>query len=159
MYRNNGFKQIIFPQQIENARFCDFSRNGHYMVIASTSSLNIYTYAQNNDDYTFQQIPLNATAPVAYGSITSVQFNPTDSEELLVGFLEVSPMAYSVTNGVYFKKISDTQPKSSQNAKIARYMPDGQRYYSFDYLNGVGLWPGSKVITNETAIAYKLYYA
>jgi hypothetical protein len=28
-------------------------------------------------------------------------------------------------------------------------MPDGQRFYSFDYLNGVGLWPGT---------SQKLYY-
>jgi len=32
---------------------------------------------------------------------------------------------------------------SSQNAKIAKYMPDGVRFYSYDYLNGVGLWPGA----------------
>ncbi len=49
------------------------------MVIASTNSLNIYTFAKSNDDYSFQQINLNAISPIAYGSITSVQFNPTDS--------------------------------------------------------------------------------
>ena len=38
---------------------------------------------------------------------------------------------------------------SSKNAKIVHYMPDSVRYYSFDYLNGVGLWPG---------IGNRLYY-
>lgn len=38
---------------------------------------------------------------------------------------------------------------SSKNAKIAHYMPDSVRYYSFDYLNGVGLWPG---------VGSRLYY-
>ncbi len=75
-----------------------------------------------------------------------------------MGFLDASPMAYSVTSGVFFKRLADTQPKSSQNAKIARYMPDGQKYYSFDYLNGVGLWPGSKAINGDVA-TYRLYYA
>ena len=31
---------------------------------------------------------------------------------------------------------------SSQNAKIAKYMPDNIRFYSYDFINGVGLWPG-----------------
>ncbi len=38
---------------------------------------------------------------------------------------------------------------STQNAKIAGFMPDGSRYYSFDYLDGVGLWPG---------LSNRLYY-
>lgn len=38
---------------------------------------------------------------------------------------------------------------SAQNAKIAAFMPDGSRYYSFDYLDGVGLWPG---------LSNRLYY-
>jgi len=40
--------------------------------------------------------------------------------------------------------LNDIQPMSSNNAKIARFMPDGHRFYSFDYLNGIGLWPGDK---------------
>jgi hypothetical protein len=79
---------------------------------------------------------------VEYGSITSIQFNPVNSSELIVGFLSTSPMAFSIISSVYFKKMNDIQPQSSQNAKIAQYMPDGVRFYSFDYLNGVGLWPG-----------------
>ena len=31
---------------------------------------------------------------------------------------------------------------SAQNAKIARYMPDNTRFFSYDFINGVGLWPG-----------------
>ena len=27
MYRTNGFKSVLFPQIVENARFCDFSRD------------------------------------------------------------------------------------------------------------------------------------
>lgn len=157
IYRNNGFIPVVFPQVIENARFCDFSVDGIYMVIASTGSLNVYTYQRNNADYQFQQIPLNSTASVAYGAITSVQFNPTNSSELIVGFLSNSPMAYSLNSGIFFKKMSDTQPYSSQNAKIARYMPDGTRFYSFDYLDGVGLWPGNKIVTNGV-VNYRLGY-
>jgi hypothetical protein len=127
------------------------------MVIASTGLLNVYTYERSNDNYNFQQIPLEASAPVNYGSITSVQFNPTNSSELIVGFLSASPVAYSLSNGVYFKKYSDVQPMSSQNAKIARYMPDGQRYYSYDYLKGIGLWPGTRLNSN-TGPTYRLYY-
>lgn len=48
IYRNNGFTPVVFPQVIQNARFCDFSRDGIYMVIASTGSLNVYTYQRNN---------------------------------------------------------------------------------------------------------------
>jgi hypothetical protein len=127
------------------------------MVIASTGALNIYTFAKDNDDYQFQQIPLNSTAPVNFGSITSVQFNPTNSSEIIVGFLDVSPLAYSLSAGIFFKKLTDIQPMSSQNAKIAKYMPDGQRFFSYDYLDGVGLWPGTKALNNGT-VTYKLYY-
>jgi len=81
---------------------------------------------------------------VQYGSITSAQFNPTDSSEVIVGFLSTSPLAYSISNAVFFKKLNDIQPMSSNNAKIARYMPDGQRFYSYDFLNGIGLWPGTR---------------
>lgn len=127
------------------------------MVIASTSTLNFYTYQRNNADYQFNPIPLNSTAPVAYGAITSVQFNPLNSSELIVGFLSNSPMAYSLVNAVFFKKVQDIQPSSSQNAKIARYMSDGIRYYSYDYLDGVGLWPGTKTVTGGT-VQYGLEY-
>ena len=65
MYRTIGFKEIIFPQIVENARHCDFSADGLYMVIASTSSINIYTFQKINDNYQFQKIPLtNYKAPV-----------------------------------------------------------------------------------------------
>jgi hypothetical protein len=157
IYRNNGFTPVVFPQVIENARFCDFSMDGIYMAIATTGSLNVYTYQRNNADYSFQQVPLSSIAPVTYGAITSVQFNPTNSSELIVGFLSNSPMAYSLTSGIYFKKMADIQPDSSQNAKIARYMPDGIRFYSYDYLDGVGLWPGNKIVTNGV-ITYRLGY-
>lgn len=155
IYRNNGFTPIIFPQVIENARYCDFSLDGIYMVIASTKSLNVYTYQRSNDNYQFQQLTLNSTAPVAFGAITSVQFNPTNSSELIVGFLSSSPMAYSLVSEIFFKKMPDIQPSSSQNAKVARYFPDGLRYYSFDYLDGVGLWPGKKSVLNGV-IEYRL---
>lgn len=149
---------MVFPQVIQNARFCDFSMDGIYMVIASTGSLNVYTYDRNNGNYQFQQLPLNSTAPVAYGAITSVEFNPLNSSELIVGFLSNSPMAYSLATGVFFKKLPDIQPYSSQNAKIAHYMPDGVRVFSYDYLEGVGLWPGSKTVVGGV-VTYRLYYA
>jgi hypothetical protein len=157
IYRNNGFTPVVFPQGITNARFCDFSQDGIYMVIATTGLLNVYTYQRNNDNYEFQQVTLNSTAPLAYGAITSVQFNPTNSSELVVGFLSNSPMAFSLVSSVYFKKIQDIQPSSSQNAKIARYMPDGLRFYSYDYLDGVGLWPGKKT-TQNGVVVYGLEY-
>jgi hypothetical protein len=143
-YRTIGFKEIIFPQIVENARHCAFSSSGNYMVIASTSSINLYTFQRSNDDYTFQQVPLTVfQAPVEYGAITSVQFNPRNFSELVIGYLSSSPGSYSIENGgLFFKKFQDIQPMSSQNAKIASYMPDTQRYYSYDYNNGVGLWPG-----------------
>jgi len=72
MYRINGFRRIVFPQVIPNARFCDFSEDGRYMTIATTNSLWIYTYQRNNDNYDFQQIPLESTAPVQYEAITSI---------------------------------------------------------------------------------------
>lgn len=102
-------------------------------------------------------MPLNSTAPVAYGAITSVEFNPLNSSELIVGFLSNSPMAYSLINAVFFKKMPDIQPDSSQNAKIAHYMPDGQRIFSYDYLDGVGLWPGSRSNLNGV-VTYRLHY-
>ena len=50
------------------------------MVIASTSSINLYTFQRINDNYQFQQVPLtNFQASVDFGSITSVQFNPSNS--------------------------------------------------------------------------------
>ena len=50
------------------------------MVIASTSSINLYTFQRINDNYQFQQVPLTVfQAPVEYGAITSVQFNPSNS--------------------------------------------------------------------------------
>ncbi len=67
-----------------------------------------------------------------------------------MGYLSSSPGFFSLENGgAFFKKYSDIQPMSSQNAKIAIYMPDNSRFYSYDYLNGVGIWPG---------LNNKLYY-
>ena len=64
---------MVFPQIVENARHCDFSADGLYMVIASTSSINIYTFQRTNDNYQFQQIPLTIfESPIEYESITSV---------------------------------------------------------------------------------------
>jgi hypothetical protein len=121
------------------------------MVIASTSSINIYVYTRINDNYQFQSVPLtNFQSPINYESITSVEFNPNNATELIVGFLSSSPSFFSIENGgQFYKKFVDIQPMSSKNAKIARYMPDSVRYYSFDYLNGVGLWPG---------VGNRLYY-
>lgn len=80
MYRTTGFKSVVFPQIVENARFCDFSRDGKYMVIASTSSINTYLYTRINDNYQFQAVPLsNFRAPINYESITSVEFNPNNA--------------------------------------------------------------------------------
>lgn len=144
IYRVVGFKEFLFPQIVQNARYSGFSYDGFYMVIATTSSINIYTLQRLNDNYSFNKVDLaNSQAPIEYGSITSIQFNPSNSSELLVGYLSSSPGFYSIeNNGVFFKKLSDIQPMSSQNAKIAKYMPDNSRFYSFDYLNGVGIWPG-----------------
>lgn len=164
MYRNNGFRRIIFPQVIQNARFCDFSQDGRYMTIASTGSLNVYTYSRSNDNYQFQQIPLASTSPVQLGAITSAEFNPNNSSEILVGFLSASPMFFSMEMqspdedkpGGFFKKIFDIQPMSSENAKIAKFMPDGSRFYSYDFLNGIGLWPGAsgKLAYKEKFLLY-----
>lgn len=80
IYRTIGFKEIVFPQIVENARYCDFSTDGLYMVIASTSSINLYTFRRLNDNYQFQQVPLTVfQAPVEYGALTSVEFNPSNS--------------------------------------------------------------------------------
>ena len=80
IHRVIGFKEIVFPQIVENARYCDFSADGFYMVISSTSSINLYTFQRTNDNYQFQQVPLtNFQAPVEYGAITSIQFNPSNS--------------------------------------------------------------------------------
>jgi len=128
------------------------------MVIASTSALNTYTYTKLNDNYQFQPVPLsNFQPPINYESITSLQFNPNNSTELLVGFLSSSPTFFSLDNGgSFFKRFEDIQPMSSKNAKIAQYMPDCLRYYSFDYLDGVGLWPGtgSKLYYKENFLLY-----
>ena len=51
-------------------------------------------------------------------------------------------MGFSIDNSIFFQKFKDTQPKSALNPKIARYFPDGQRVFSFDYLVGMGVWPG-----------------
>lgn len=158
MHRTNGFKSVLFPQIVENARFCDFSRDGMYMVIASTSSINVYTYPKVNDNYQFQAVTLtNFQAPVNYESITSAEFNPNNATELIVGFLSSSPTIYSIDNdGSFIKRFDDIQPMSSKNAKIAHYFPDAQRYYSFDYLDGVGLWPGlqNKLYYKENFLLY-----
>jgi hypothetical protein len=112
------------------------------MGIASNNMIYVYTYKRNNDQYTFKLVSNNSTVPTAYGAITSFQFNPTNSSEMVVGFLNVSPMGYTLAKNTYFPKLKDIQPMGSQNQKVARYMPDGQRFYSYDYLKGIGLWPG-----------------
>jgi hypothetical protein len=38
--------------------------------------------------------------------------------------------------------MKDIQPLSSSNAKVATFMPDGKRFLSSDFRNGIGLWPG-----------------
>jgi hypothetical protein len=53
MFENNGFRKIVFPQSIENARFCQFSLDGKYMAISSTGAINVYTYYKVQDQYNF----------------------------------------------------------------------------------------------------------
>lgn len=37
---------------------------------------------------------------------------------------------------------SNEQPTFMNNFKIVKFMPDGKRVFSSDYLEGIGLWPG-----------------
>lgn len=87
-------------------------------------------------DRTFQPPPGNQ-------DITSIEFNPTDSNEMVVGFLNVSPQFLKIDTG-YFVPAKDIQPLAGKNEKKATYMPEGKRFMSSDALNGIGIWPGIK---------------
>ncbi len=82
-------------------------------------------------------------SPLNNQDITSIQFNPTDSNEMVVGFLNVSPQFLKIDTG-YFVPAKDIQPMASKNTKKATYMPDGKRFMSSDALDGIGLWSGVK---------------
>ena len=60
---------------------------------------------------------------------------------MVVGFLNVSPQFFEIDTG-FFTLLGDIQPQASSNAKKAVFMPDGSRFLSSDYRNGVGIWPG-----------------
>jgi len=117
------------------------------MAITSNEQINIYSFTRTAGTYAFNQLT-SLTAAVANGDVTSIQFNPNNSNELVVGFLNVSPQLLEIDTGL-FKLLKDIQPQSSLNAKKSQFMPDGKRVLSSDYINGLGIWPG----VNDT-----LYY-
>jgi WD40 repeat protein len=113
------------------------------MAISTNSEINIYTYERKDGQYMF--IPLEQTfqPPVSNQDITSIEFNPNDSNEMVVGFLNVSPQFLKIDTG-FFVPGKDIQPLAAKNDKKATYMPDGKRFLSSDALNGIGIWPGVK---------------
>lgn len=104
---------------------------------------------KDNDQYQFNLFRFNVP-PVEYGAITSIKFSPNSESQIILGFLSSSPSFYSfLDDGVFFTNFTDIQPSPNNNAKVARYLPDGIRVYSYDFEKGVGLWSGPK---------NKLYY-
>lgn len=102
--------------------------------------------------------PLNSVqTPPNNEDITSIQFNPNDSNEMIVGFLNVSPQFFKLDTQ-YFAPVKDIQPLATKNAKKANYMPDGKRFLSSDSLNGIGLWPGvgNKLFYKQSYLLYNL---
>eukprot|EP00919_Chromeraceae_sp_WS-2016_P049349 GHVR01116821.1.p1 GENE.GHVR01116821.1~~GHVR01116821.1.p1 ORF type:complete len:110 (+),score=7.23 GHVR01116821.1:736-1065(+) len=77
---------------------------------------------------------------------------------MAIGFLDGNPQLYNINKKTFFSKTNDVQPHRSQNYKIAMYMADGQRLYSYDYLEGVGIWPGpnNKLVYKEDYLLYGL---
>jgi hypothetical protein len=78
------------------------------------------------------------------GFFTSFDFNPKDSSQIVVGFINGSPRIYKFNgnSSEYSKVSSQDQPSYQNNPKTVRFMPDGQRVFSSDDQLGVGLWPG-----------------
>lgn len=60
---------------------------------------------------------------------------------MVIGFLNVSPQLFKI-NTASFQIMKDIQPLSANNAKVAIFMPDGKRFLSSDFRNGIGIWPG-----------------
>ena len=80
---------------------------------------------------------------ISYGLVSSFEFNPLDSNKVVIGFTNVSPKFYDFSDAAvgYRNLYPDIeQPTSYNNYKMVAYMPDGKRVASSDYLNGVGVW-------------------
>jgi hypothetical protein len=145
-----SFQSINFSYDIQNARSSRYSPNGNYLGVASTSTITLYEVKPISDTYDFILHPeykadssTNSTAGM--GFFTSFDFNPINNLQIVVGFGSGSPRLYNF-DGVanqYTKIASQDQPYSIGNFKIVKFMPDGKRIFSSDYLQGVGLWPGS----------------
>jgi hypothetical protein len=60
---------------------------------------------------------------------------------MVVGFLNVSPQLFKIDTGT-FTPMNDIQPLATGNAKKVIFMPDGKRFLSSDYKNGIGIWNG-----------------
>jgi hypothetical protein len=77
---------------------------------------------------------------------------------MTIGFLNVSPQTFHLDT-LTFTAPKDIQPQASSNAKKASYMPDGKRFLSSDFLDGIGVWPGVKqqLYYQEAFLLYDLH--
>lgn len=143
------FKSVNFPYNIPTARSSKFSPNNRYLGVASINSVALFQIRPTGDTYDFILHPQykadgSTNTTQGLGTFTSFDFNPTNSLQVVIGFSNASPRIYNFDgNSNDFLKIANQdQPSYMGNYKFVKFMPDGKRIFSSDYLQGVGLWPG-----------------
>lgn len=60
----------------------------------------------------------------------------------MIGFGHTSPRKWSFATREITRVAEQEQPFQADNYKVVRYMPDGKRVVSGDYVKGMGYWPG-----------------
>ena len=141
------FRTIKFNPILPQVRLCRFSPDNTRFVVSFTendlSTLDFYSIIIDEGQFYFE-LSDKINTDVSFGFISSVDFNPHINTQLVVGFSNVSPMIYDLSNpNAGFQKLYNMgeQPSYKDNYKQAVFMPDGKRVISSDYKDGVGLWP------------------
>lgn len=138
------FESINFPFEVLMARNCAFSRDNKYLGVSTTTVLGVYEVIPTPGGFVFETRSYTPEE-VAYGLISSFDFNPHNSDIVAIGFSNMSPKIYDFSQdylGFQTLFLDGEQPGYYNNYKIVEFMPDGKRVASSDYIEGVGLWPG-----------------
>lgn len=141
------YRTIQFTPSLPQARFCEFSPDGTRFAVSYSDGTNavtlgFYSIIMDNGQFYFERVK-SITIDSTFGLINSVDFNPLNPSQIVVGFSNVSPRLYDTENETLgFTKLIDLgeQPSYKGNWKRALFLPDGKRVISSDE-KGFGFWP------------------
>lgn len=147
LWNSVDYRTIKFEPRLAEARICRFNPDFTQMLatysVQDTATIGIYDIIRDNGGFSFV-LASEIKIDTAFGFISSVEYNPHKSTELVVGFSNTSPKLIDYSDpGSSFAPLYDKgeQPSYKDNYKIVAFLPDGKRVISSGYQPGVGLWP------------------